>query len=214
VRTPLARPDTARLSNADVPFTRVQEERRSLRAFGEEPLSLEQLAEFLFRTARVKEERRNGQLVARRPYPAAGGLYELEIYALVDRCRGLDPGAYHYDPREHALTRLSGDSGAHGRLLDDARDAAGTSPQVLLVLAARFATVFWKYESIGYSLILKDVGVLQHAMSLVATAMGLGACILGAGDSDAFCEAVGTDYYEESSVGELVLGSRPEAGPG
>jgi hypothetical protein len=39
--------------------------------------------------------------------------------------------------------------------------------------------------------------------------MGLAACALGGGDSDLFADAAGTDYLVESSVGELVLGSRP-----
>jgi hypothetical protein len=37
--------------------------------------------------------------------------------------------------------------------------------------------------------------------------MGL-APSLGAGDSDLFARAVGTDHYAENSVGEFLLGSR------
>jgi hypothetical protein len=47
-------------------------------------------------------------------------------------------------------------------------------------------------------------------MYLVATALGLAPCALGGGNSDAFAAAAGTDYYAESTVGEFVLGSRPE----
>jgi len=78
----------------------------------------------------------------------------------------------------------------------------------LLVLAARFQRVQWKYRMVSYALILKHVGVLQQTMYLVATAMGLGACALGGGDADRFAEATGLNYYEEGSVGELMLGSR------
>jgi hypothetical protein len=45
-------------------------------------------------------------------------------------------------------------------------------------------------------------------MYLVATAMNLAPCAIGAGNSDLFAAAVGTDYYAETSVGEFILGSR------
>jgi SagB-type dehydrogenase family enzyme len=82
-------------------------------------------------------------------------------------------------------------------------------PQVLLTIAARFSRVAWKYESIAYALILKNLGVLYQTMYLVAESMGLAACALGGGNADLFAAAAGVDYYAESSVGELVLGSRP-----
>lgn len=44
-------------------------------------------------------------------------------------------------------------------------------------------------------------------MQLVATAMGLGSCPLGGGDSEAFSVAAGLRPLEETSVGELMLGS-------
>jgi len=37
--------------------------------------------------------------------------------------------------------------------------------------------------------------------------MGLAHCALGAGNSDLFARAAGTDYYSESSVGEFLLGA-------
>jgi SagB-type dehydrogenase family enzyme len=79
---------------------------------------------------------------------------------------------------------------------------------VLLILAARFPRVAWKYESIAYALTLKHVGVVFQTMYLAATAMGLGPCAVGCGDSDRFARAAGTDYCAETSVGEFLLGSQ------
>jgi oxazoline/thiazoline dehydrogenase len=84
---------------------------------------------------------------------------------------------------------------------------------VLVILAARFPRLAWKYESIAYSLILKHVGVLYQTMYLAATAMGLAACAVGGGDSDLFCQAAGTQYAAETSVGEFLLGSRKSEPP-
>jgi SagB-type dehydrogenase family enzyme len=73
--------------------------------------------------------------------------------------------------------------------------------------------VAWKYESIAYELVLKDVGVALQTMYLAATAMGLAPCAIGTGDSDLFAQASGIDFYEESTVGEFALGSRSSASP-
>ena len=109
------------------------------------------------------------------------------------------------------MERITERTAAVEELLEDAGAAAGIAPdslQVLLILAARFGRVAWKYSSIAYSLILKNVGVLYMNMYLNATAMGLAPCAIGAGDADKFARIAGTDYYSETSVGEFLLGSR------
>jgi SagB-type dehydrogenase family enzyme len=209
----LFRPDLDRLAREDLPLTAAIEGRRSRRAFGEPPLSLRQLGELLFRSARQRKVfvGDHGQEVGSRPYPGAGAIFELEIYVSVDSCRDLAPGLYHYGPSEHRLWRLGSRPEAVTALLRDAAACAAMpagAPQVLLTIAARFARVFWKYEALGYALILKDAGVLIQTMCLVAEAMGLGACALGTGNADLFASAAGVDYHAESSVGELILGSQ------
>ena len=98
-------------------------------------------------------------------------------------------------------------------MLEDAYFATSqfSMPQVLFIFAARFQRIAWVYESIAYSLILKDVGCLQQTMYLVATAMNLAPCAVGVGNSDLFTAAVGTNYYAETSGGEFILGSKPTA---
>jgi SagB-type dehydrogenase family enzyme len=220
----LYRPDLDRLESDDPPLARVQAQRRSIREFdGTRPITDRQLGEFLFRVGRVTacQEREVAtphgpvrQDFAARPYPAGGGLYELELYAAIQACDRLDPGLYHYDPAGHRLVRLPGRAPEVAGLIRDAAESVAVPPdtiQVLLIVAARFPRVAWKYESIAYALTLKHVGVLYQTMYLAATAMGLAPCAVGGGDADLFARAVGIDYYAETSVGEFLLGSpRPQ----
>src|SRR5207253_2330434 len=114
-------------------------------------------------------------------------------------------GLYHYDPDQHRLERLAGRTADVDRLLRDAGRATaipGQELQVVIVVAARFQRLAWKYASVAYALTLKHVGVLYQTMYLVATAMGLAPCAAGCGDADLFARAAGTDYYTETSVGE------------
>jgi SagB-type dehydrogenase family enzyme len=147
---------------------------------------------------------------ASRPYPAGGSLYELEMYVVVNACRGLRPGLYHYDPLGHRLGRRAERTPAVEGLLSGAAQATGMAPndlQVLLILAARLPRVAWKYAGLAYALVLKHVGVVFQTMYLAATAMGLAPCAIGCGDSDLFARAAGVNYYAETSVGEFLLGS-------
>jgi len=201
-------------------LTSILETRRSIRAYGNRPLTVDQLGGFLYRAARATN-RFTAEVATPaapvrmeftpRPYPAAGALYELEIYPLVNACDGLDAGLYHYDPLQHALDRCANPSGSTAALLQGASYATGIPAQqlqVLLIITSRFQRVSWKYSSIAYAATLKHVGVLFQTMYLVATAMNLAPCALGCGDSDLFARAAGTDYLEETSVGEFVLGTR------
>jgi oxazoline/thiazoline dehydrogenase len=216
----LHRPDLEQRQREDPPFARVVEERCSVREYQAEPIADRQLGEFLYRTARVKECREDevetgfGPLrmeFASRPYPAGGGLYELEVYPVVNACGGLEAGLYHYDPLQHQLGKLAGRTSEVEQLLREAAWGTGMAPasvQVLLILAARFPRVSWKYSTLAYALILKHVGVVYQTMYLTATAMGLAPCAVGIGNADVFARAAGTDYYAETSVGEFLLGSK------
>lgn len=219
----LPRPDLERVTGADAPLTTVVEARHSCREHGEPPITLEELGEFLFRCARNRGTVSvHGLEIASRPYPSGGALYELELYPVVWRVTGLSPGMYHYDGFGHRLQKVRGDTAPVRRLLASAMAATGAQspeaatggdepalPQVLLVVAARFGRVMWKYEAMGYALILKNVGALYQTMYLVATAMGLAPVALGVGDPDAFAEATGLDPLSQGSVGEFLIGSRP-----
>ena len=94
------------------------------------------------------------------------------------------------------------------QLLKSAEKAmdAREPPQVLLVIAARFARVAWKYRSIAYATTLKNVGALYQTFYMVAEAEGLAGCALGGSNIDLFASLTGLPFYEEGSVGEFALG--------
>jgi len=212
----LYKPDMETLEQKDYPFSLVLEHRQSVREYAEQPLSDRQLGEFLYRAARLKELIKNDvQEVSRRPYPGGGAIYELETYLTVNACEGIPCGLYHYCPKHHRLSRITGLNEHVEALLKDARASTGIegSLQVLITITARFQRLSWKYESIAYNVILKNVGVLYQTMYLVATAMDLAPCALGGGDSDLFAQAAGLDYYAETSVGEFLIGSKRIGSP-
>jgi SagB-type dehydrogenase family enzyme len=213
-RVALTTPDLAVVAKDDPPLTEVIEQRHSVREHDDAaPITVEQLGELLYRTARTRMtfDGSDGQVLADRPYPCGGAVHELELYPLVTSCAGLEPGLWHYDGHGHALERVAEASPATRTLVEQAKSASlmPTDPQVLLIVAARFGRIMWKYDTIAYSLTLKHVGVLYQTIYLVATAMGLAVCGLGGGNAATFAVASGLDFHSEGSVGELVIGSRP-----
>jgi SagB-type dehydrogenase family enzyme len=216
----LHHPDLDQLLREDPPFAWVHETRRSMREYAPAPITARELGEFLCRVGRVKEQAEvevatpHGPVrlgLASRPYPSGGALHELELYCAISACQDIAPGLYYYDALNHRLCRLSGHTRELQQLLRDASFSAQIPLerlQVLLIVAARFPRIGWKYAGLAYSLILKNVGVIYQSMYLAATAMGLAPCALGCGDADLFARAAGTDYYAETSVGEFLLGGK------
>lgn len=206
--------DPQRIGAQDPPFFDVLERRVSVREHGQVPITVQQLGEFLFRTARVRSVRPPDATrpyeASSRPYPGGGAAYELELYLTVNLCTGLVPGLYRYDPAGHQLERLAASPEQTDQLLRDAQNAAALSapPHILITLASRFGRLSWKYRGMAYATTLKNAGVLMQTMYLVATAMDLAPCALGGGNSAAFAAAAGTSQLDEPAVGEFILGSR------
>jgi SagB-type dehydrogenase family enzyme len=198
------------------PVARLLRERHSTRSFDDRrPITLAELSRFLDSTARVVSRSKSrvdsgGPVVeyAARPYPAGGAAYELELYLAVHQCDGLARGFYHYDAGGHALMPISTGAPELQALLAGAKYAMGApaAPQVLITIAARFGRVSWKYSSVAYSLILKDVGVLTQSLYVMATDMGLGGCAIGLTNIDLFAKMTGIEFHVEGPVGQFALG--------
>ena len=205
------------------PFAKLLRARHSTRDFdNQHPITLAELAQFLDTTARVLSEWKNGADVdggpevsySSRPYPAAGSAYELELYLTVSSCEGLARGLYHYDAGRHALVAINASAQqlqALSMAAEFAMDASGP-PQILITIAARFGRISWKYSSIAYSLILKDVGCLIQTFYLAATDMGLGGCAIGTGNIDLFAKMTGLEIHVEGPVGQFALGRGGKVG--
>jgi SagB-type dehydrogenase family enzyme len=202
------------------PVAKLLRERHSTRSFDHQrPITLAELSRFLDSTARVLSISNTKLNVddgghAVRPYPSAGASYELELYLAVDKCEGLARGFYHYDAGAHALVPIgvpTHELEAQLRGAEFSMDAPA-APQILITIAARFGRISWKYSSIAYSLILKDVGVLMQTLYLMATEMGLGGCAIGITNIDLFAKMTGIEFHVEGPVGQFAIGRGAKSG--
>ncbi|MEO3806827.1 SagB family peptide dehydrogenase [Nonomuraea sp. B1E8] len=214
----LPRPAWDRLVAADPQLTTAVEAAEPGHRHAGLPLTAEKLGELLYRAARVRaligsSLESSATATSDRPYASSGGRYELELYAIIDRCAGIPRGVFHYDPFGHRLEPIPADPAGADELLQTGRVAANLAgtPSALLFITARFRRVSWKYDGMSYALVLKNVGALSQTLSLVSTAMRLSVCRMDIGDTDTAPRVFGLDWRVESSVGGFVIGHH--AGP-
>jgi SagB-type dehydrogenase family enzyme len=201
---PLHKPRWEDLYATDPPLTAVIEGRHSQRRHGRNPITVVQVGELLYRTARARSR-------SDRPYPVGGSSFDLELYLTVWDCVGLARGVYHYDPFAHSLGAVHADRIAWQKLLGSARVAVGADdpPQVLITVTARFRQLSWGLEEPAYRLMLMNAGALMQSLYLVSTAMCLAPCAIGTVSLDVAARALDIDWRLEPCVGQFIVGTYP-----
>ena len=169
--------------------------RRSVRAYGPEPLALGELSALLWAAAGVTARQ---QGFAFRTAPSAGGLFPVEHYVVANRVEGLESGLYHYDVLGRALERLVvadlrvplANAALGQRICADA--------QAVFVWTAVLERSRWKYGERFARYVLLDAGHIAENVALAAVALGLGTCQIAA-------------FFDEEAA--ALLGVDPDAEP-
>jgi SagB-type dehydrogenase family enzyme len=167
--TPLPPPDVS----SDVPLEEALAQRRSVRIFGDRPLSDTELGQLLWAAQGITSER------GFRTAPSAGARYPLEVYAITPE------GVYHYEPEAHQLVATA--PGDRQPALYEAaleQDAVGTAP-VVVVIAAVYERMERKYGAERTPRYVHlEAGHAAQNLLLQATALGLDAVPIGAFHDD------------------------------
>ncbi|MCS7221365.1 MAG: SagB family peptide dehydrogenase [Anaerolineae bacterium] len=177
--------------------------RRSVRDYSGQPMTLMELSRLLYYTSGINAERWGYKL---RAAPSAGALYPIEIYPVVHRVEGLQPGLYHYAVRDHALellraADLRGEITRHGLMQEFLGQA-----NLVLVFTAIFQRLRWKYQERTYRYALLEAGHLGQNVYLAATSVGMGACAVGAFLDDDLNAMLGIDGQHEAAIYMLAVG--------
>jgi SagB-type dehydrogenase family enzyme len=106
--------------------------------------------------------------------PSGGARHPIEVYPVILRVEGVEPGVYHYSVERHALERI-GDVPQAAELVHLCggqqwiADAA-----VVFFMTAVVTRSMWKYASShAYRVVLLDAGHLGQTFHLVCTNIGL-----------------------------------------
>lgn len=177
--------------------------RHSSRRFSNESITKRELSKLLFGMCGLT---RSSPQIQYRTTPSAGGLYPIETYPVINNVKGLDKGIYHYYIPEHQLELL--EKGDFSKKVAEAclGQAMAARSAVNFVWTALIARSKWKYLQRCYRYIYLDCGHVAQNFYLVAEALKLGACTIGAIFDDELNELLKIDGKKETTIYVGVLG--------
>ena len=171
---------------------RALDQRRSVRDYRRETLSLAQIGQLAWAAQGVSDP--GGYRTA----PSAGATYPLEVDLLIQGIDGLDDGVYRYLPSEHALQlRFGGD---HREALAQAAlgQAWVRDAPVVMVLSAVLARTEARYGERAERYVSMEAGHAAQNVYLQGVALEVGTVAVGAFDDDGVARVL-----------ELARGERP-----
>lgn len=185
-------------------------ERKSCRAYAGEALRLCELSFLLWATQGIRyfagENRGGGyklweahgdspakaggqpevhKQISFRNVPSAGSRHPLETYLFISRVQGIRPGIYHYLPSSHEL-ELWKNMPDYADELTEAfcgQRFAAAAPVAFVWSAVPYRTE-WRYGQKSHKYILLDAGHVCENLYLACSAIGCGACAIGAYDQE------------------------------
>lgn len=176
---------------------KVMNRRRSVRAYTDEPLTMNELSQILWATQGITAEVAGHQL---RASPSAGALYPVETYLFVSRVEGIASGLYHYRVDRHELELLQEGSFARETKRGALDQGIAERAAVVFIWSAVFSRSKWKYLQRAYRYIFLDAGHIAQNLALAAEALGIGTCQIGAIYDDEMNTLLELDGVEESVI--------------
>lgn len=187
----------------DVSVEEALHQRRSVRAFRDEALGLDELAQLLWSAQGVSDEARGF-----RTAPSAGALYPLETYAVIGNVPDMESGVYRYDPDRNRLE--PGVSGDVRRELASAalgQDFIAEAP-VTIVFSGVYGRTATRYGERAERYVHIEAGHAAQNLSLQAVALGFGTVPVGAFRDDNVAAVL--DLAEEETPLYILPVGRPD----
>ena len=190
-----------------MPLLETIHRRKSHRRYTEEPLTLEEVAFLLWASQGAREiVQREGQTYVMRTVPSAGARHPFETYLLANRVVGLEPGLYRYLPVDHKLCPLETRPDLVGSMHDACFEQYVVDSAVTVVWTAIPYRTEWRYAILSPKLIALDAGHVCQNLYLAATAIGAGACAIGAYNQAAMDEVLALDGEDEFVIYMATVG--------
>lgn len=174
-------------------------ERRSVRDFSAEPLTLTELAFLLWSAQGVSAE--GSEAATFRTVPSAGARHALETYVYAHRVQDLTEGIYRYLPVDHELLFEFTEDRLAERLTAAClgQEFVGQAAVVLIWTTIPYR-MEWRYGLAAHRVIPMDAGHACQNVYLACEAIGAGACAVGAYDQEAMDSFLRVDGNDEFTL--------------
>jgi SagB-type dehydrogenase family enzyme len=183
------------------------EQRRSLRRYAVQALTMAELSYLLWLTQGVK--RVTGRPATLRTVPSAGARHAFETFLLVNRVDGLEPGLYRYIATRHALLRIEAPADIALRFTEACHQQEHVlQSAVTFCWMAVTERMAWRYVERSMRYLHLDAGHVCQNLYLAAEAIGCGVCALAAFDDDKMNALLGTDGVDRFAIYLGTVGKR------
>lgn len=164
--------------DSDISIEKALLERRSIRDYKDEPLSLAEVSQLLWAAQGITDKR------GFRTSPSAGALYPLELYVVIGNVEGISKGIYRYNPEEHELIKI-----VNGDKMDELCDAAlgqacVKEGAISIVFSAVYERTTKKYGERGIRYVHMEAGHAAQNIYLQSVSLNLGTTVVGAFNDD------------------------------
>lgn len=154
--------------DSQVSIEKALAERRSVRSFKDEAISLEELGQLLWAAQGI-----DAITGATRRAPSAGATHPLEVYFIAKNIDELEKGAYRYNPAKHSVIKVS-EEDFSGMFIPD-------SP-LLIIIAAVYERTTGRYGANGVRFVDIEVGHAAQNIQLQVVSLGMGSVTIGVFD--------------------------------
>ncbi len=183
------------------------EQRRSIRHYTRDPLTIEELAYLCWCTQGIVEMK--APFYTLRNVPSAGGRHALETYLLISRVKGIKPGLYRYLAFSHSLATIDTTDGISDSIMSACLGQAFVrSSAVSFIWSAVIYRMAWRYSERAYRLVHLDAGHACQNLYLAAGQIGCGTCAIGAFDDQQMADVLNIDGKEEFVVYCATVGKK------
>ncbi len=193
---PIQLPPAEAIALEPVHLRAIIEQRRTVRNYTAEALSVAELSHLLWCTQGVQDVRESYATV--RTVPSAGARHAFETYLLVNAVEDVEPGIYRYLASAHQLIRLPQGENPTPRItqacLNQEQIARSAVTFLWVAVAERMC---WRYGERGYRYMLLDAGHVCQNLYLAAEVIGCGVCAIGAYDDAALNRELELDGEEQ-----------------
>jgi len=149
-------------------------ERRSVREYSAEPLTLAEISQLLWAAQGITHP--SGLRTA----PSAGALYPLEVYLLAANVVDLPAGIYHYRPQDHTLLLVAAGDQRQSLCQAALNQSAVQDAAAVIVIAAIYDRTTVKYGERGVRYVHMEAGSAAQNVYLQAQSLGIGTVFIGA----------------------------------
>ena len=178
--------------DSDVSIEQSLIQRRSIRSYSDDTLTLTEVAQILWAAQGITDSR------GYRTAPSAGALYPLEVYLVAGNVEGLETGIYRYEPEKNEIHQIN--TGDYRDELSEAALAQSSVAKgaVSIVFSAIYERTTVKYGERGVRYVHIEVGHAAQNLCLQAAAMDLGVVTIGAFDDNGVADILGLPDDEKA----------------